>query len=183
MNPAEVARLVESLLFVSPEPLDLAQIARVLDVPRETVEAGLSLLSADAPRRGIHVQRLGDLLQLVSAPEAAPYIERLRGSEGVAKLSTAAMETLAIVAYQQPVTRARIEAIRGVNSDRALATLQARGLIAEVGRLETAGRPALFGTTFEFLQHFGLHDLGDLPPLPEDLEMLIEAPDSPNDSS
>jgi segregation and condensation protein B len=109
------------------------------------------------------LQRQGDGLQLVTHPRAAAVVQRFLGLETSARLSTAALETLAIVAYRQPVTRAHIEAIRGVNPDYALATLTARGLVEEVGRLNAVGRPALFGTTFEFLRAFGLRSLDDLP--------------------
>jgi segregation and condensation protein B len=104
---------------------------------------------------------------MVTAPEAAALVERFLGLAGAQALSRAALETLAIIAYRQPVTRAAIEAIRGVNSDYAVSVLLQRGLIEEVGRLETVGRPALLGTTFEFLQQLGLERLEDLPPLPE----------------
>jgi len=102
---------------------------------------------------------------LVSAPEAAPYVERFLGLSLSGKLSAAALETLAIIAYKQPITRPQIEAIRGVNSDGALRTLMSKGLIEEVGRLDSVGHPILFGTTFEFLQYFGLSSLSELPPL------------------
>jgi segregation and condensation protein B len=106
---------------------------------------------------------------MVTAPEAAPHIERFLDLELSSKLSAPALETLAIVAYQQPVTRAEMEAVRGVNCDSVLRTLLSKGLIEEVGRLPQAGRPIVYGTTFEFLQHFGLQDLAELPPL-ENLE-------------
>jgi segregation and condensation protein B len=111
------------------------------------------------------LQRKGDRVQLASAPEAAPYIERFLGLDLTARLSPAALEVLAIVAYRQPITRAQIEAVRGVSCDAVLRTLVSRGLLEEVGRLEQAGRPILYGTTFQFLQHFGLNTLSDLPPL------------------
>jgi segregation and condensation protein B len=98
-------------------------------------------------------------------PEAAPYIEKLLGLQRTGRLSAAAFETLALVAYRQPITRAAIEAVRGVNSDGVLRTLLSHGLIEEVGRLEQLGRPILYGTTFAFLQQFGLESLRDLPPL------------------
>jgi segregation and condensation protein B len=107
---------------------------------------------------------------MVSAPEATLYVERYLGVEEDHRLSHASLETLAIIAYKQPITRQAIEAIRGVNCDRALASLRARGLITEVGRAGSAGRPYLFGTTFRFLEYFGLEKPGDLPPLEEGLE-------------
>jgi segregation and condensation protein B len=140
-------------------------MAKCLDTSRDEVELALLGLAADLEGRGIRLQRKGDDLQLVTAPENAVYAERFLGLQLAGRLSGAAMEALAVIAYRQPVTRAQVEAIRGVNSDGVLNTLAARGLIAEVGRLETAGRPVLFGTTFEFLQHFGLGDLSALPSL------------------
>lgn len=164
--------LVESLLFVANGPVEIARLQRTLEVERAEVEAALNALAGDGEARGVRLQRKGDAFQMVTIPMAAPYVERFLGIEQSGKLSTAALETLAIVAYLQPVTRAKIEAIRGVNSDRALATLQLRGLVEEVGRLETVGRPALFGTTFEFLQHFGFMSAQELPPL--DSEVPVE---------
>jgi segregation and condensation protein B len=129
------------------------------------LRAGLRALEeeCEAHGRGIRLQRMGDQVQLVSAPENARFVAALLGLPTQAKLTTAALETLAVVAYRQPITRAQIEAIRGVNSDRALASLAQHGLVIEVGRATTVGRPALFGTTSEFLQHFGLGSLDALP--------------------
>jgi segregation and condensation protein B len=159
--------VLEALLFVADEPLTVGQLARLAETKQAEVEEALITLSKDCRERGIRLQRHLDAVQLVSAPEMAIYIERLLGSGVERRLSGAALEVLAIVAYRQPITRAAIEAIRGVNSDRALRTLQTLGMIAETGRLETVGRPLLFGTTFEFLQHFGLGSLDDLPPVEE----------------
>jgi segregation and condensation protein B len=157
--------LVESLLFVADEPVPVDRLASALEARREDVEAALETLEEACRERGIRIQRKGDRVQLVSAPEAAPYIERFLGLELTTRLSPAALEVLAIIAYRQPITRAQIEAIRGVNCDSVLRTLVSRGLIEEVGRLEQAGRPILYGTTFQFLQYFGLSSLEDLPPL------------------
>lgn len=165
MEQPGLPQLVESLLFVSGEPLEVRRLQQLLEVEREPLEQAIEALAQQCQSRGLRLQRNGEALQLVTAPEAAPFVEKLLGFPGSAKLSPAALETLAVIAYEQPVTRARIEAIRGVNCDRALATLQARGLICEVGRLETVGRPVLFGTTFEFLQYFGLEAVDQLPPL------------------
>lgn len=163
----ELCCLVESLLFVSDGPVKLSKIQEILEVARAEVEAAVNLLAERCKVRGVRVQRKGDAIQMVSAPESTQYVEKLLGVQQSTRLSTAALETLAIIAYKQPITRASIEAIRGVNCDRALSTLQARGLICEVGRLETIGRPILFGTTFEFLQYFGIETLEELPPLEE----------------
>jgi segregation and condensation protein B len=157
--------LLESLLFVSAEPVDLARLEQTLGLGRDDLESALARLNDICRTRGVRVQRLGETVQLVSAPESATTIERFLGVQAKSRLSPAALETLAIIAYRQPATRTQIEGLRGVNCERALATLIARGLVAEVGRAETVGRPVLFGTTIEFLEYFGLNDLGELPPL------------------
>jgi segregation and condensation protein B len=160
-------QLIESLLFVSDEPMEIGKLALVIEAPAEDVDAAIEALAEATRDRGVRLQRQGRRVQLVTDPAAAPYVERLLGVQASNRLSTAALETLAIVAYRQPITRARIEAIRGVNCDRAVATLQSRGLIEEIGRLEAVGRPMLYATTFDFLQYFGLHSLAELPLLPD----------------
>ncbi len=159
----EPKALIESLLFVADRPVTAEHLAAALDLPVEEVEAALQALREEYRGRGIRIQQKGDRLQLVSAPEAGPHIERFLGIEISGRLSTASLEALSIVAYQQPVTRAQVEAIRGVHSDSVLRTLVRRGLIEEVGREESVGRPILYGTTFEFLQQFGLGSLQELP--------------------
>jgi segregation and condensation protein B len=151
-----------ALLFAADEPLPVAELARLLEIRTAHLQRILRGLM-DGPPAGLLVQRDDDRLQLVTAPASAPYVRRLRGLDEQARLSRAALEVLAVVAYRQPATRAEIEAIRGVNGDRALATLLARGLVAEVGRRDTVGRPVLFGTTLGFLEHLGLRSLEDLP--------------------
>ncbi|MBI4758467.1 MAG: SMC-Scp complex subunit ScpB [Chloroflexi bacterium] len=167
MDNRELVRILESLLFVADGPVALEQLARILDVDRERVEAAISQWQVDRAGSGLIIQRKGNEVQMVTAPEMAPYVERFLGIQLSGRLSPAALETLGIVAYRQPVTRAQVEAIRGVNSEGVLGTLVARGLVCEVGRLEAAGRPILYGTTFEFLRYFGLRDLTQLPPLPD----------------
>jgi segregation and condensation protein B len=164
-EPLTLAAIVESLLFVADAPVPVSQLAGAAECEARDVEAVLESLAEDYARRGVRLQRKGNRVQLVSAPQAAPYIERFLGLSLSGKLSAAAMETLAIIAYKQPVTRPQIEAIRGVSSDGVLRTLMSKGLIEEVGRLETVGHPVLFSTTFEFLQYFGLDSLDGLPPL------------------
>ena len=159
----ELKSLIESLLFVADRPAAVEDLATALEVDQETIESTLQALDAEYRDRGIRLQRKGDLVQLVSAPEAGPAIERFLGIEISGRLSTAALETLSIVAYRQPVTRSQVEAIRGVRSDAILRSLVRRGLLEVLGRAETVGRPILFGTTFEFLQQFGLQDLHALP--------------------
>lgn len=156
---------LECLLFVSQEPASVERLAAVLDVEPADVEAATERLGDEYRHRGLRIQRTRGRIQLVTAPEAADLVRRFLGLEFRGRLSPAALETLAIVAYQQPTTRAQIETVRGVNSDSVLRTLVNHGLIDAVGRLEQAGRPILYGTTFEFLQEFGLSSLDQLPPL------------------
>ncbi len=158
------ARL-EALLFVAPQPVSLEILAESADLSLEETGSALTALESRLATTGLRIQHNKKRLQIVSAPEAAPHIEKLLGLEVRLHLSQAAMETLAIVGYAQPITRPQIEAIRGVGSDSVLRTLLNAGLIEEVGRAETVGRPILYGTTFEFLQQFGLQKPEDLPPL------------------
>lgn len=162
------ATILEALLFVTDEPVAVERLAQTLEVTPEVVESALGALAAGLSQRGLRLQRRGREVQLVTAPTAARYIERFLGLEDNGRLSAAALETLAIIAYRQPVTRAALEQLRGVNSEHVLRGLVARELVEEVGRLETAGRPLLYGTGFGFLRYFGLNALGELPPLPEE---------------
>ncbi len=164
-SPLTLVATVESLLFVADAPVSVSHLAEALERDERDVEAVLQTLAEGYEGRGVRLQRKGNRVQLVSAPDAAPAIERFLGLSQSGKLSAAALEALAIVAYEQPITRPQIEAIRGVGSDGVLRTLLSKGLIEEVGRLETVGHPVLFGTTFEFLQYFGLSSLAELPPL------------------
>lgn len=157
--------VLESLLFVADQPLKLRQLRRILEVDRRTVGELLLRLTQESQERGLRIVRLGETVQMVACPEAAPFVERLLGVAGPSPLSPAPLETLAIIAYRQPITRAQIETLRGVNSDRHVVSLRARGLVEEQGHAPGPGRPALLGTTLEFLQHFGLERLEDLPPL------------------
>jgi segregation and condensation protein B len=161
----QIAAAIESLLFVSGRPLSYAELRKLLDVDDTDLTCGLQLLNdqLESQGRGIRLQRLGEQVQLVTAPENARYIAALLDLPMTARLTTAAMETLAVISYRQPITRAQIEAIRGVNSDRAVASLVQLGLVVEIGRAQTIGRPALFATTPEFLQQFGLTSLEQLP--------------------
>jgi segregation and condensation protein B len=156
---------VEALLFVAGEPVPVERLASILGVDSDQVEAALETLAWLYATRGLRIQRHGRRVQIVTAPEMAEVVRALLGLDLSGKLSPAALETLAIVAYQQPVTRAQVEAVRGVNSDTVIRTLINRGLVEEQGRLEQPGRPILYGTTFEFLQQFGLSSLDQLPPL------------------
>jgi segregation and condensation protein B len=159
--------MVEALLFVADSPVSVGRLAEALQVTPGQVEHALDDLETTYAERGLRLQRAGSRVQLITAPEMAPSIERFLGLEVRTRLSRAAVETLAIIAYRQPITRPEIEAIRGVGSDSVLRTLVSLGLIDEVGRAPTVGHPILYGTTFEFLQHFGLRSLEEMPPLEE----------------
>jgi segregation and condensation protein B len=168
-----VAQL-EALLFVAERPLSRREIATLAGVDRAAVDALLGDLEVALHDRGLRLVAAGDEVQLVTAPDAGSLIARYTGAEG-SKLSPAALETLAIVSYRQPVTRGVIERIRGVDSDYVLRTLLHRRLVVEQGRADTPGRPILYGTGFDFLERFGLTSLDDLPPLDTDAaERLVE---------
>ena len=161
---------VESLLFVADAPVPVGRLAEALEATTTQVERALDDLDAMLATGGLRLQRAGNRVQLITAPDAASCVERFLGLEARTRLSRAALETLAIIAYSQPVTRPEIEVIRGVSSDSVLRTLLSVGVIEEIGRAPTVGRPILYGTTFEFLQHFGLSSMEDLPPLDQPAE-------------
>ena len=169
--------LLEAYLFVATEPVSPAEIARILQLEAVVVEEALEDMVNAYSRRinsGLHVVRIAGGYQMATRPALASDIARLLAAPGQkSRLSKPALETLAIIAYQQPVTQAEIEAVRGVSADGVLKTLAERRLILETGRKEVAGRPILYGTTPDFLHYFGLHTLEDLPPL-EDI-VIAEA--------
>ena len=166
---SELAKIIEAILFVSGEPVQLGAVARALEVTELEVSAAADELASDYDynRRGICLKRFGSHIQLSTRPDYAPQIEKLLQPIQKQSLSQAALETLAVVAYKQPVTRLDIEAVRGVKCDYSVQSLMNKGLIEEVGRKETLGRPILYGTTDAFLSHFGLTSLEDLPQPPE----------------
>jgi segregation and condensation protein B len=163
---------LEAMLFVAAEPVTTAQLATALDVSTSVVERALNELDASLSTRGLRLQRHAGRVQLTTAPQLAELIERFLGLEMTSHLSRPALETLAIIAYQQPVTRPQIDSIRGVNSDGMMKSLLNKGLILESGRADGPGRPILYSTTPEFLQHFGLNSILEMPPLakPEEEE-------------
>jgi len=156
---------IEAMLFVAAEPVTTAQLATALDVSPSVVERGLNELESSLTTRGLRLQRHAGRFQLTTAPQLSELIERFLGLEATTHLSRAALETLAIIAYQQPVTRPQIDSIRGVNSDSMMKSLLSKGLILESGRADGPGRPILYSTTPEFLQHFGLNSILEMPPL------------------
>lgn len=154
-----------AVLFVAPQPLSRSEVCHALSVDETRLRVVLGLLRQRG-LPGLQVRQSGAHLQLVTAPGANGAVERLIGSPPPARLSRAALEALAVIAYKQPATRGDVDAVRGVNSDSAVGTLLARGLVTEIGRRETLGRPALLATTPDFLSYLGLAALEELPPLP-----------------
>ena len=170
-----LAALIEAILFVSPEPLSANQIGNLLGITPRVVKNAFDELDTLYQERGIRLQHHNGKVQITTAPEAAPVIENMLELETTSTLSQAALETLSIIAYQQPITRPQIDSIRGVNSDSVLQTLLSKGLIDDVGRTEGPGRPILYSTTSDFLKYFGLSSYGELPPL--DFEAPLETTD------
>ena len=159
---------LEALLFVAERPLSRREIATLARVDRATVDERLGDLEVSLRDRGIRLVLSGERVELVTAPEAGGLIARYVGADAI-RLSSASLETLAIVAYRQPVTKAAVERIRGVDSDYTIRSLLHRRLVVELGRSEAPGRPFLYGTGFEFLERFGLTTLDELPPLDVDV--------------
>ena len=191
MNPVptlgeqEIKSILEAILFVSHEPVTLEKLTAVIESSsKPVVSQMLETLQREFEQegRGLHLAEIAGGFLLVTRPELAPYIKRLNKSKSTSKLSRSALETLAIISYKQPITRAEIEKIRGVETSGVLRTLLDQKLARILGRQEVPGRPILYGTSKQFLQRFGLRDLRDLPPLkefqalgkPEILDMLTE---------
>jgi len=166
---------LEALLFSTPGGLSRQELLQVTGWNTETLDEAIAALSG-GEERGIRLKAVAGVYQLFTHPAAAPLVEKVAQITGRTRLSRAALETLAIIAYQQPITRARIEHVRGVNVESVLSNLTEKGLVRETGRADAPGRPMLYGTTREFLRHFDLESLEDLPPLPA-IEMLAPPPD------
>ncbi len=173
---------LEALLFVAERPLSRREIGALAGVDRQTVDARLGDLEVGLRARGIRLLLSGDRVELATAPEAGALVARYVGA-GAVRLSPASLETIAIVAYRQPVTRAAIERIRGVDSDYTVRSLLHRRLVVELGRSDAPGRPILYGTAFEFLERFGLTSLEDLPPLDADVAGRLMDPQSDTGST
>lgn len=168
-------RLIEALLFASEVPLSAGELARAdPDLDEEVVERLIGALRAEYERDGhaFDIYEIAGGYQLLTRPEFGPMLDRFHAVPVSPRLSTPALETLAIIAYRQPVGRAEIEEIRGVGAGGVLRTLQERGLVDVVGRADTLGRPLLYGTTQMFLSHFGFRSLADLP-RPEELPVVL----------
>ena len=155
---------LEALLFVAERPLARREIATIAGVDRAEVDARLGDLEVSLRSRGIRLLLSGERIELATAPEAGALIARYVGADAL-RLSPASLETVAIVAYRQPVTKAAVERIRGVDSEYSIRSLLHRRLVVELGRADAPGRPILYGTGFDFLERFGLTSLEDLPPL------------------
>ena len=170
MDTNELAHVIEAILFVAGEPVNVKDMQRALDVTEDETRQAIDALDSDYSfhRRGITLKRFGEHIQLSTRAEYAPYVERLLQPIQKQSLSQSALETLAIVAYRQPVTKLEMEDVRGVKCDYSVESLVNKGLIEEVGRKEALGRPILYGTTDKFLSHFGLRSLEDLPKPPEE---------------
>lgn len=167
MSDPTLATKLEAILFVASEPLTLARLATATSSEPAQAKQALDEL-ADALQGGIRLSIVGDTYRLVTAPDAAATIKRFLQDESKAELSRPALETLAIVAYRGPLTKSAIEQVRGVSSDVILRNLTARGLVCEAGKSAEPGRPVLYAISHAFLQHFGLTNLSDLPPIPGD---------------
>lgn len=167
MENHEKEAAIESILFAAGEPVSIKKIAEALEISEREIETAAATLCDfyDFNRRGIKIVRLNDKLQLCTRAEYASYIRRALETRKPPALSQAALEVLAIVAYRQPVTRAYIEQVRGVDSSGTISSLTEKGLIEECGRLEVPGRPTLFHTTDSFLRSFGISAISELPQL------------------
>ncbi len=164
-NP-RIKSILESLLFVCKKPLTLEELSPIIGVGEESVSRALDELMVEYENKGLQIVKVAGGWQMCTRVENAEYVDKLLSSPIITTLSPAALETLSIISYKQPVTRLEVEGIRGVASDGVIKTLLEKRMVREVGRGDGVGRPILYGTTTEFLRHFGLKDLGDLPALP-----------------
>jgi segregation and condensation protein B len=167
MEDIEKKSLVEALLFVSGEPVSLSTLKNITELPENEIKQLIGNLITEYKEKngGLHVVEIADGYQIVTNPAYAKWIKKLKTTTAASKLSVPALETLAIIAYKQPIIKAEIEQIRGVNTDGVIKTLLEKRLIKIMGRKEVPGKPLLYGTTREFLQYFGLRDLTELPTL------------------
>jgi segregation and condensation protein B len=187
---SDTAAALEAILFVAEDPLPVGELAQVLEVPAPDVELALRDLGDALSERssGLVLKEVAGGWRLYTRPDLRPYLERFAASPAASRLSKAALEALAVVAYRQPVSRAQVSEIRGVDSEQALRTLERRGLIDVVDRAPGPGSAALFGTTAMFLERLGLASLDDLPPIadhvpPADVVEALERPFRPEQSS
>lgn len=184
IGSVDILAALEALLFVASGPVATSQLGEVLKKPTSEINEHLKQLERILDdQRGLRLQWHKNKVQLTSSPAYGKIIEDFLGLEASSKLSRAALETLSIIAYKQPATRPQLDSIRGVNSDGVLKNLLSKGLIEEVGRAEGPGRPIMYGTTPDFLQHFGINDLEQLPPLdpPEEHPPSVDGGDESHD--
>ena len=182
--------ILEAVLFVAEQPISEAELAEVLEIPRDDVAATLEELEQELREagRGVTLRRVGGGWRMYAVPDAHPYLERFAATEKATRLSNAALETLAVVSYKQPVSRGQVSEVRGVDSERALHTLERRGLVVEVGRASGSGQAVLYGTTDLFLERLGIDSLAELPPLADhvpaaEIVETLERPFRPEASS
>ncbi|RLE12157.1 MAG: SMC-Scp complex subunit ScpB [Actinobacteria bacterium] len=162
----DTAIILEAILFVAEDPVSSAELAEVTELPKAEIEEALeSLASTLAQTRGVVLRHVGGGWRLYTHPDALPFLERFASTDRAKRLSAAALEALAVVAYKQPVSRGQVGEIRGVDSERVLKTLERRGLVVEIGTAPGPGQAVLYGTTDVFLEKLGVHSLADLPPL------------------
>ncbi len=175
MNNEEIKSIVEAVLFAWSDPLSIKELSKVVEVEVKALEGIIKEMMDEFSynRRGIQIIKMNDYYQLATKSEYYEYVQRLMEPKQNKGLTQAALETLAIIAYRQPITKAEIESIRGVKCDKAISTLLEKEVIEEKGRLEKTGRPILYGTNINFLKTFGLKSLEDLPEI-NDFQMLGE---------
>ena len=176
MERNEAAHIIEAILFVAGEPVGIGDVAAALGLTElETIQTVEEMQRQyDLERRGVTLRRYGDHLRMETRQEYAPYVERLLQPVQRQSLTQTAMETLAVIAYRQPATKGEVEQVRGVKCDYSVQSLLHKGLIREAGRKEALGRPILYATTDRFLEHFGISDIRELPPLPSAQEKVDE---------
>lgn len=179
----ELEKIIEAILFVAEKPVSVKELATICQSMTMDVQRALLDLIEAYKNRGVSIIRKGNYFQMVSAPEFSEYVGRYLNIELRSELSGAALETLAIITYKQPITRHETEEIRGVNCDAILRSLQIRGLIAEVDRKDAPGRPILYGTTFEFLQHLGIESLDQLPKIKDEKDINAQHLDFSKDAN
>lgn len=165
MNLIQARAVLEALIFASPEPLTIQQMCEIMGLARQTIRQLVSEIVEEYHReqRGLQIVEVAGGYQMCTHPFCAPYVEKLQRNPRMTGLSQAALETMAIIAYKQPITRAEVEELRGVRVDSAINTLLEKDLVRECGRKDAPGRPILYGTTRQFLKYFGLNDLKELP--------------------
>ncbi len=169
MDPLQAKALIEAVLFLHEEPVKIQQFSRIIPLSADQIASLIGELKTELERseRGLRVYEVAGGYQMGTLPDLAPYLEKMFADDLTGKLSSAALETLAIISYKQPIIRVEIESIRGVKCDHVLDNLLRRKLIRISGRKPGPGRPFIYSTTPEFLKYFGLSDLSELPPLPE----------------